>query len=126
MRTKRASSHATFLRYSLLARLSRNCNGVLAFNGHSHEAHNHRLHCDCRRWARSLWGDSLADRFPNPRAECQSDSSAVTHRYAHCDTYLNAVTFGQPVVDPERLTEPDRGPLWLRALRDRRRRHDQM
>jgi hypothetical protein len=86
----------------------------------SHETHNHHRHCDRRRWPRSLWLDSR----PNCAArDTDADRSADTHRHARAnadrDSDPNALTFGKPVAERERLTKPDGGSLRLRALRNR-------
>jgi len=61
------------------------------------------------------------------RADCaagdtNADCSCDTHRDARVadrDTDPNALTFGKPVAERERLAKPDRGSLRLRALRNR-------
>jgi hypothetical protein len=47
-----------------------------------------------------MWLDGCTDYLSSCRSECRPDS----HRNAHRDTDSNALTFGKPIAQRQRLT----------------------
>lgn len=87
----------------------------------SNETHSHHGHCDRHGRPRSLWRNLCHPERAAGIADAKRSDDTHRNARASADHFLNshALTVGKPVAWHKRLTQPDRGALRLRALRNR-------
>ena len=67
-----------------------------------------------------MWLECRTHQLSNCRADRRSDMSVDTIRNDNRGTDLNASAFGEPIVERDRLTKPDRGLVCAGVLRRHR------